>query len=281
MTIVYLNGKYLPVDRAYISVEDRGFLFGDSLYEVVRCYRGRPFHLDLHLERFYRGIEGARLPRSKALERLPSIIERILEENQVEDTNIYIQYTRGVSHPRSHTFPSQPRPTLLVMPVAIHALPDHARSAGVTAETTEDIRWHRCSIKTTMLLPNILAKQQARDREIFEAVLVRDGFVTEGASTNVFALLDGVLTTHPTDDLILGGITRDVVLSLSRGLGLKSEERAFTVEELYGAGEVMLTSTTIEVLPVTSVDGKAVGDGYPGPVFGQLLVALHKDALGE
>lgn len=278
MTVVYLSGEYLPLDRATISVEDRGFLFADGVYEVVRFYGGRPFELEAHLDRFEHSAKGAQLPLSSDALRLSGIINRLLEENSLQDTNFYVQYTRGAAHPRTHTFPEESRPTLLVMPVPIHSFQSEVYVRGVSALTMPDQRWRRCDIKSTMLLPNVIAKQHVRDLGAYEAILLRDGVVTEGTSTNIFAVLNDSLVTHRADQDILGGITRKVVLELAANLRLEIEERAFGVEELHGADEVFLTSTTSEVLPITRVDDREIGAGHPGPVALGLLDAYHRKA---
>ncbi len=280
MPTVYLRGEYLPLEQAKVPVEDRGFLFADGIYEVVRFYRGRPFQLQAHLQRLEHSANGAQLPLGSVIADLPEIIERLLVEDNLQDTNFYVQYTRGTAHPRTHTFPRDPSPTLFVMPVAIHALPTDARTSGVSAVTMPDLRWRRCDIKSTMLLPNVIAKQQARDQGAYEAILVRDGVVTEGSSTNIFALMNDVLTTHPADKDILAGITRQVTLALASGLSLRVHEEAFTLDQLNSAQEVFLTSTTSEILPITRVDGRAVGDGRPGPVTLRLLEAFQRKAAG-
>jgi len=276
MAIVYLNGEYVPPEKALVSVEDRGFLFGDGIYEVVRYYDGRPFQLDGHLRRLEHSAEGARLPLAPAVANLPAIIERLMAENNLPDTCFYLQCTRGAARPRTHAFPAQPQPLLLVMPQALVTLPPNAHADGIKVITVPDLRWGRCDIKSTMLLPNVMAKTQAREQGAFEAILVRDGVVTEGSSTNTFAVLDGTLRTHPSGPHILGGITRQVVLGLASDLGLKVHESAFTVNELYGAQEAFLTSTTSEVLPITLVDGRAIGDGKPGPVALRLYEAFQR-----
>jgi D-alanine transaminase len=280
MATVYLNAEYLPLDQAKVSVEDRGFLFADGVYEVVRYYGGRPFHLDAHLRRLQYSAAGARLPLAPAVANLPDIIERLLAENNLQDTNCYIQCTRGVARPRTHAFPAQAQPSLLVMPQPLYALPPNARTHGVKAITLADLRWGRCDIKSIMLLPNVMAKTQARDEGAFEAILVRDGIVTEGSSTNIFAVLDGTLVTHPSGPHILGGITRQVVLGLGADLGLTVCESPFTLEELYRAREVFLTSTTAEVLPITQIDDRSVAHGEPGPVTLRLYERLGQ-ALGR
>ncbi|MGC8787481.1 MAG: D-amino-acid transaminase [Anaerolineae bacterium] len=276
MSIVYLNGEFLPLEKATVSVEDRGFLFADGVYEVVRYYRGRPFQLEAHIQRLQRSAQGACLPLPKAVAELPAIIARLLTENNLQDTNIYIECTRGSAHPRTHAFPAEPHPTLLVMPQSIHALPSGARTQGVSTITVPDLRWQRCDVKSIMLLPNVMAKTQAREQRAFEAILVRDGVVTEGASTNIFAVFDGVLATHPANHHILGGITRQVVLQLATDLGLVVREEPFTVDKMYRAQEVFLTSTTSEILPITQIDGRQIGNGSPGPVTMHLFQAFRK-----
>nr|MBC7245196.1 D-amino-acid transaminase [Chloroflexota bacterium] len=276
MSIVYLNGEYLPVEKATVSIEDRGFLFADGVYEVVRVYRGQPFHLEAHLQRLQRSAQGARLPLPQPVANLPAIIERLLVENNLLDTNIYIECTRGAAHPRTHAFPAESHPTVLVMPQTLHALPPDGRTSGVSAITVPDLRWQRCDIKSIMLLPNVMAKTQAREQGAFEAILVRDGIVTEGSSTNIFAVFNGVLATHPANHHILAGITRQVVLRLAADLGLSVREDLFTVEQLYQAQEVFLTSTTSEVLPITRIDGRTVGTGHPGTVTTCLFRAFKR-----
>jgi D-alanine transaminase len=276
MAVVYLNGEYLPLDQAKVSVEDRGFLFGDGIYEVVRYYGGRPFHLDAHLGRLQHSADGAQLPLAPAVASLAGIMERLLAENNLQDTNMYIQCTRGAARPRTHAFPAKPQPLLLVMPQPLYAVPPEARTHGVRAITTPDLRWGRCDIKSIMLLPNVMAKTQARDAGAFEAILVRDGVVTEGCSTNIFAVLDGTLVTHPTGAHILGGITREVVLRLGVDLRLQARESPFTQTDIYRAQEVFLTSTTAEVLPITEIDGRSVAHGEAGPV----TLRLH-EKFGE
>lgn len=276
MAIVYLNGEYLPLEKATVSVEDRGFLFGDGIYEVVRCYGGRLFQFDAHLRRLQHSAEGARLPLAPEVAELRNIIERLLTENNLQDTTIYIECTRGATHPRTHAFPAQTQPTLLVMPQALHALPSGARTQGVKTITVPDLRWGRCDIKSIMLLPNVMAKTHAREQGAFEAILVRDGLVTEGSSTNIFALLDGALATHPSGQHILGGITRQVVLGLAADLGLQVRQSAFTVQQMCSAQEVFLTSTSAEVLPITQIDDRTIGDGQPG----SLTLALYEAFCG-
>lgn len=276
MSIVYLNGEYVPAEEATVSVEDRGFLFADGIYEVVRLYRGRVFELEAHLQRWARSVEGARLPLRNTLTELPAILQRLTQENDLQDTEIYVQYTRGTAHPRTHAFPAEAQPTLLAMPMALHLPSPEAYTQGMRTIALPDLRWLRCDIKSTMLLPNVMAKQQAHEQGAFEAILVREGVVKEGASTNILAVFDGQLATHPLDHSILGGITRQVVLRLAEGLGIPVREKPFTLEQVYGAQELFLSSTTSEVLPLTRIDGRPVGTGRPGPVTLRLYEAFQK-----
>jgi D-alanine transaminase len=277
MSIIYLNGEYLPLEQAAVSVEDRGFLFGDGIYEVVRLYNGRIFQLEAHLRRWVHSAKGAQLPLLNTVSELPGILTRLKELNNLQDSEIYIQYTRGNAHPRTHAFPKETFPTLLAMPVELHPPSAETYAHGASAITVPDLRWQRCDIKSIMLLPNVMAKQQAREQGAFEAILVRDGWVTEGSSTNILAVLEGQLTTHPLNGHILGGITRQVVLSLANALGIAAREKAFTVEQMYAASEVFLTSTTSEVLPITRIDGRPIGDGRPGPVTRRLYDAFLQE----
>ena len=276
MSIVYLNGEYVPAEEATVSVEDRGFLFADGIYEVVRLYHGCVFELEAHLQRWARSAEGARLPLRNTLTELPTIFQRLVQENNLLDAEIYVQYTRGVAHPRTHAFPTEVHPTLLAMPVPLHLPPPEAYTQGLRTIALPDLRWQRCDIKSTMLLPNVMAKQQAREQGAFEAILVRDGVVKEGASTNILAVFEGQLATHPLDHSILGGITRQAVLGLAEELGIPVREKPFTLEQVYSAQELFLSSTTSEVLPLTRINGQPVGTGRPGPVTLRLYEAFQK-----
>jgi len=277
MSIVYLNGEYMPLDQATVPVEERGFLFGDGIYEVVRLYQGRPFHLAQHLERWAHSAEGARLPLLNTCTELPRIIARLTTENHLQDAEVYVQYTRGSAHPRSHAFPAQMHPTLLVMPMDMHPPTPQVRAAGVSAISVPDLRWQRCDIKSVMLLPTVMAKQQAHEQGAFEAIQVRDGYVTEGASTNIGAVIDGSFVTHPLNHHILSGITLLATLTLADKLGIPVRREAFSVEQMYAAQELMLMSTTSEVLPITQVDGRLISTGRPGVVTQRLYDAFRRE----
>jgi len=277
---VYLDGAYLPRAQALVPVDDRGFLFGDGVYEVTRALDGRLFEWERHLRRLARGLDGLGivLPEGGRLEagQLLEVSERLLEENELGtgDATVYLQITRGVAERRHHFPPPGTAPTVFLSASRL-AMPDELRARGAAAVTTADLRWERCDLKTINLLPNVLAKQQAVAAGAFEAILVRDGIVTEGASSNVLAVIGGGLTTHPATHRILAGITREVVLELAAELGLRVTLDPIPLNALSRASEVMVTATTADVMPVVKVDGRAIGDGQPGPVARRLHAALR------
>lgn len=270
--LVYLNGSFLPIDDATISALDRGFVFGDGVYEVWRTLRGRLFEAERHQERLERGLRALRItaPADVRLERVTAIAERLLEENGLldGDATLYVEITRGAA-PRTHYFPTgNTAATLLVMASAF--TPSPTRFTGTTVITQPDVRWLRCDIKTIQLLPNVLARQAATEAGASEAIFVRDGMITEGTHTTVFALIDGVLRTHPADHLVLPGVTREVVIEIAREVGLRVREEAIAMAELAHVTELFLTGTTTDVTPVVGVDGHAIGNGTPGPVTSEL-----------
>jgi D-alanine transaminase len=278
--LVYLNGDYVPRERALIPVDDRGFLFGDGIYEVTRVVRGRPFEAGRHARRLRRGVDGLRIDLPTGMEdELTAVAERLIAENGLGDgeATVYMQVTRGAVAPRTHQFPpAGTRPTVYVGAQRF-APPDAVRERGAAVVTYPDIRWGRCDLKTVNLLPNVLAKQAAVDAGAFEGVFVRDGTVTEGAQTTVFAVLDDTLLTHPLGERILPSVTREVVLELAAELGITTYEEAFTIDELRGAAtEAFLASTTADVMPAVSVDGAPIGDGRPGAMTRTLGDALAR-----
>jgi D-alanine transaminase len=278
---VYLNGTYVPYDRAVVSVEDRGLLFADGIYEVVRAYGGRVFALDAHLQRLAASAAAIRLPLPPA-EELAAAVQGSLDRNGLAkaDATVYIQVTRGPA-PRAHTLPKEPRPTVFMIARPLHPLAPETVAAGVDAITLPDQRWHVCHVKSVGLLLNSLARQQAVEAGAFEAILVRDGVVTEGAATNVFAVFGGEVHTHPVGPRILSGITHDVVLRAAHELGLPLREEGVPVARLYQADEVFISSTNCEVLGVRSIDGRPVGAGRPGPVTRRLLDAFQRIVRSE
>lgn len=271
--IVYLNGDFLAAAEAKVSVLDRGFIFGDGVYEVIPVYGGRLFRLDQHLDRLDQSLEGIRITQPLDHKQWKDLLEELVRRTGNGDQSVYLQVTRGVAN-RDHAFPADVAPTVFAMSNPLGEVPEGLRR-GVSAITMEDIRWKLCHIKAIALLPNILLRQQAIDQGAAEAIMLRDGFVTEGAATNVFAVVRGVLVTPPKSNLLLPGITRDLIVELCREAGISLEERPLSKEELRGADEVWISSSTKEILPVTRLDGSPVGDGEPGPVW-QRAIALYQ-----
>ena len=270
--VVFLNGTFVPRSQASISVMDRGFLFGDGIYEVIPAYGGRLFRLEEHLDRLDNSLNAIRLESPYRREKWREIMERLLDGTG--DQSIYLQITRGVAAKRDHAFPVSSDPTVFAMCSPIQPISDGR--TGVRAITSQDTRWTRCDIKATTLLANILLRQEAVDQGCAEAILIRDGQVTEGAASNVFAVIDGVLQTPPKGNDILPGITRDLILELADADGIPATENAIAAETLKSADEIWLTSSTREILPVVELDGRKIADGLPGPVW-QRMYSLLQD----
>lgn len=271
--IVFLNGRFVPYAQAVTHVEDRSNVFADGVYEVVRYYGGRPFEMDAHMARLEASARAIRLPLPMTPQEIAAAGTRLVQENGLQEAELYIQVSRGVA-PRSHAFPAHAQPTVFMTARPPEEVDEATRRAGVSCITVEDRRWKLCHVKSVMLLANVLAKQEAKEAGAFEAILVRDGIVTEGSTCNVFAVSGKRLLTHPTGPYILSGVTRKVVLELAARLRIPVEETPFTVSEMKEADEVFLTSTSIEVLPVTRIDGATVGKGVPGPVTLDLYEAF-------
>jgi D-alanine transaminase len=267
--VAFLNGRFLPLAEAMVSVEDRGFLFGDGVYEVIRTYGGALFQLDAHLARLDRSAAAIGLAMPHAPGEWPELIREAIRRGGHAESKVYLQVTRGVA-PRDHAFPQGVQPTVLLTVRAMWPLTLEVRSQGVRAVTMEDVRWGRCDIKSLNLLPNVLARQRAKEADTFEAIFVKDGLITEGSVSNVMLARNGALMTPPEGPGILSGVTRQVVLDLARKDGLFVRECAVSLDDLRTADEVFLTGTTVEVLSVTSVDGREVGSGRPGPVARRL-----------
>jgi D-alanine transaminase len=263
--VAFINGRFVPWQDATVSIDDRGFQFGDAVYEVIRTYRGTPFQLETHLARLDRSARELFIPQPYSQAQWMRWIQHGVSLAGYQEAKIYIQITRGVA-PREHSFPSQSRPTIVMTVRELKGLPSEIHRSGVTACTREDIRWGRCDIKSVNLLANVLAREEARKAGVFETIFVRDGLVMEGALSNVMAVLGGVLMTAPEGHRILSGVTRTVVLNLAKEADVRIEERFVPLDGLYGADEVFLTGTTLEVLGVVQIDGKTIGSGQPGPV---------------
>lgn len=271
--LLYLQGAFRPAADAVIPVLDRGFIFGDGVYEVWRAVRGQLFEADRHQQRLEHGLRALRIarPAEATLSGLSDIAQRLFVENGLtaREATLYVEITRG-NAPRTHYFPpAGVAPTLLVMANAF--TPSDARFTGTAVITQPDVRWLRCDLKTIQLLPNVLARQVATEAGASEAIFVRDGVITEGTHTTVCAMIGGELRTHPANHLVLPGVTRAVVLEIAREQGIPIREDAITVAELPSTDELFLTGTTTDVTPITSVDGRPVGAGKPGPVARLLL----------
>ena len=273
--LVYLNGEYVPHADARVSVDDRGFLLADGVYEVIRVYNGRPYLMDAHMERMRRGLDGLRI-RFDDTDAVADAAARLLDENGVDgDGTIYVQVSRGAA-PRRHAFPGRDtRPTVYVAaePYANH--PEEYWEDGVAAITVPDNRWARCDIKSIALLPNVLANQAAHAGGAFEGLFVKDGVVIEGSHSNLWAVHRDTLITYPSSNYILPGITRARVFELADDLGIPVEEGPIYQDRLFDMDELFLSGTTTEIMPVVQVDGREILDGEPGPITRKLLHAFR------
>jgi D-alanine transaminase len=277
MAIVYLNGRCVPESAAAISPLDRGFLFGDAIYEVVRFDRGRPYRMDEHLQRMRDGLAAIRL--DVGIDFIPSASAQLLTENGFADKDafVYVQVSRGAA-PRYHAFPP-PGTTPTLFAFARETDPPPPAEGGKAILLTDE-RWGRCDIKSVNLLPNVLSAQKARDAQAMDAILVRDGFALEGTKANLFIASKGVVRTAPNGPRILPGVTRGAAIEAARRLGLTVEERAFTLEEMFTAQEVFFASTTLWTYPLISIEGRTIGSGKPGPVVRMLREALLAEFQG-
>lgn len=260
---VYLNGAYVPLSEAKISVLDRGFLFGDGVYEVIPAYGGQMFHFSDHIQRLQDNLDKTRLLVSISRQQWLEILTHLLSGSR--DEYIYLQVTRGVTAGRNHEFPDAVLPTVFAMCSEIQHMPE--REQGVKVMTLDDTRWELCHVKATTLLANILLRQTAVEQQCAEAILIKDNWVTEGAASNIFAVLDNELITPPTSGEILPGITRVVIIKLAQQHDIKVTVRPLSVSELQGASEIWLTSSTREIVPVVTLDDAPVGAGKPGPFW--------------
>lgn len=280
-SIVYLNGKYLPIHEACISVLDRGFLLGDGVYEVIPVYGGNPFRIDQHLQRLENSLEQVRIPFPCTRGEWSGILDDIIERNGSGDQSIYLQVTRGIAAKRDHAFPDPIHPTVFVMSNPLLPVAGKILREGVRAITLDDIRWHRCDIKAITLLANVLLRQQALDDGSAEAILVRDGLASEGAASNLFIVKNGTVITPPTGPKLLPGVTRDLVLELAEQHDIPWCEQDIRLQDLFGAEEVWFSSSTKEILPVIQVDDQKIGTGAPGPIWDALYqhYQAYKDSL--
>lgn len=286
MSIVYLNGSFMPVEEACVSVTDRGFLFGDGVYEVIPAYGGRLFRLPHHLQRLQDSLDGIKLSNPLSETEWTRLLETLLQRNRERagennDQSVYLQVTRGTARKRDHNFPAEVQHTVYACSNPIPEPDPAVEREGVSVITLDDIRWAWCNIKAITLLPNVLLRQQAGERGAAEAILIRDGYAIEASSSNIFIVREGMLITPPKSPVMLPGITRDLVLELAEQHGIAYREDNITEEALHSAEEIWITSSTREIVPVTRLDDKSVSDGLPGPVWKAMLAFYrqYKDSV--
>jgi len=272
MSIVYLNGDFIPVQDACVPVTDRGFLFGDGVYEVIPAYGGRLFRLPHHLQRLQNSLDGIRLTNPLTAAEWEGVFNTLLQRNSDtagthNDQAVYLQVTRGSAAQRDHGFPAVVTPTVYATSNPIAGTDPHIAQYGVAAVTLDDIRWRRCDIKAITLLANVLLRQQALDQQAVEAILIHDGVAIEGSASNLFVVSDDVIMTPPKSECLLPGITRDLVLELAGRHSLAFQETEIPVALLAQASEIWVTSSTREILPITQLDQRPVGAAKPGPVW--------------
>jgi D-alanine transaminase len=282
MRTVFLNGEFMPETEARIPVLDRGFIFGDGVYEVIPVYGDNLFRFEEHLQRLQNSLDALKIVNPLTTEEWKQTLTELVNRNNGGDLSLYLQVTRG-SAERDHAIPENPTPTVFAMCNPLKPLPNETVVNGVSAITLDDIRWLRCHIKAISLLPNVLLRQEALDQGAAEAILIRDGLATEGAASNLFAVIEGIITTPPKSPMLLPGITRDLVLELAKDNGLPCQEKDISLEDLKQAEEIWLTSSTREILSVTQLDGKPVASGKPGPLYQQMLALYqnYKQALRQ
>jgi len=270
MEIVALNGALLPLEQASVSVMDRGFLFGDGVYEVIPCYAGQLFRWEQHLTRLKYSLQETRISVPFTDEEWKHHLERVINANDIKNCSVYLQVTRGVQSVRDHRFQHIDKPTIFIRVTPLPDVDEKPSAAGKTMFSVDDIRWKRCDIKAITLLANCLARQEAEEAGADEALMIHDGYAIEGSASNVFMIKNDELFTPPKSPKILGGITRDLVVELAKSKGLKVTEQVFTLEELMLADEVWITSSTREIQPVVKIDHQTIGSGVAGPIFAKM-----------
>lgn len=266
MSTVYLNDRFIPLEEAYVPVLDRGFIFGDGVYEVIPVYTRKPFRLKEHLKRLQASLDSIRLKNPHSGAQWAELLAQLVAQNRGEDQYIYLHITRGPAQ-RDHAFPKQAQPTVFMMSTPLQTPSPELLKTGVAAITAQDNRWLRCDIKAISLLPNVLLRQMAVDCGAGETVLLRDGILTEGAASNIFVVKNGVVLAPPKNHLMLPGITYDVVLELAAAHSIPYQVRAVSESEVRTAQELWMTSSGKEILAITTLDNQPVGDGKPGKVF--------------
>jgi len=272
--IVYLNGAYTPLSEAKIPVLDRGFIFGDGIYEVIPVYGRKMFRSDQHLARLFRSLDAIGIPNPHSKEEWLALIAKVMDAHEADDQMVYLQVTRGVAR-RAHAFPKEVTPTVFIMTNPIVLPTPAAREHGVACVSMEDKRWLRCEIKSISLLGNVLAAQNAAEHGVAESIQFRDDYLSEASASNVWIVKNGVLMGPPKDNLILEGIRYALIEELCAANGIPFEMRRISRAEVFAADEVMLSSATKEVLAVVKLDDHTIGNGLPGPIYQQLYAAYQ------
>jgi len=276
--LAYVNGAFLPIEKAMVPVEDRGYQFGDAVYEYIASYNGRLYFLEAHLERLKRSLDALAIA-GVSIEKIKDVVNELFHKAALARAGVYIQISRGVAS-RNHAFTKPLEPQVVMTIRQVKEIDPELRENGATAITMKDFRWGRCDIKTVQILANALAKQKAVDSGAHDAIFVaQDGVVREATSSNVFIVVNGILLTHPLTENILPGITRAVVLNCAKEMHLDEVERFYGTAELYGADEVFLTGTTTEGLPIVKIDGKRIAEGKVGLITRRLAEVLRKKCI--
>jgi D-alanine transaminase len=275
MRMVFLNGKFMPIEEARVPVLDRGFIFGDGVYELIPVYSRVPFRMDEHLARLERSLASVRIRNPYSRAEWREIILQLVAKQPFEDQGVYFQVTRGVAK-RDHSFPKDSTPTVFIMANPLVNPPQELVERGAAAVTAKDDRWHRCDIKSISLIGNCLLRQVSADVGAVETILFRDGVLTEASASNVFVVKGGVILSPAKTNLILPGITYDVIAEIAQAAGLPLEYREISEAEVRAADEVWVTSSSKEVLAIVTLDGKPVAGGKPGPLF-RRVHALYQE----
>jgi len=276
MTTACLNGTFLPLEDACVPVMDRGFLFGDGVYEVIPVYGGKLFRLAHHLKRLENSLQAVRIGNPLSGKEWETMLMELVSRNEGADQAVYLQVTRGVAAKRDHAFPADTRPTLFAMSTTMATAVDIGTITGATAITLPDIRWNHCNIKAITLLPNVMLRQQAVDAGAVEAILIKDGYAIEGAASNVFIVKNDLLITPPNGPALLPGITRDLIIELAANHAIPFREADITEAELFAADEIWLSSSTREISPVTLLDDTVISAGKPGPLW-KRMITLYQE----
>jgi D-alanine transaminase len=271
MTTAYLNGQFLPLEETKISAMDRGFLFGDGVYEVIPVYNGHAFRLEQHLDRLARSLAAIQLSTGFEQHAWKSLIAELIQRNDGGDQSVYLQCTRGPSPVRDHAFPAQITPTIFAYSIPLPTRSIKELSKGISALTVADLRWQRCDIKAITLLPNILMRQHAIENGAQEAILINKGHAIEGSAMNLFVIKNNLIKTPPLGQQILGGVTRDLVLELAKQYNHPYQEINIPEADLFSADEIWLTSSNREVMPVIKLNNKSINDNQPGPLWHKMI----------